>query len=206
MLLIPPPFYFLSLLKTHHKCEAAGQRQFLTCSPRHCQRGGKALRCCPAVLAVPAARGLEGCSQDQPEHRRAIKHPLLPVLPAGPPLGAFWKPFRAGGHRARRVPGGNLPWKSVPFLPRVCSLRLNRLALKPGSGGSLPLCSQSERIQQLPPPACLSLSDPRRWREDVQFARRAQGINEQRCSPWRIIGGAGAARGSAVALLSSPAC
>lgn len=159
--------------------------------------GGEALR---DALAVPA--GLEGCSQDQPEHRSAIQHPRLPALP----LGALWEPFRAGSQRARRVPGGNLPWKNVPFLPRVCSFGVNCLALKSGSGGSLPLRSQSRRTQQLPPPACLSLSDPWRWREDVQFARRALGVNEERGSPRRIIGGAGAARGSAVALLSSPAC
>jgi len=183
----------------HDDFEVAGKTQFLTCSHRRRQRrrvesSGSPSR--PSRASRRWAGGLLPGPAQAPQCHKASHRPDRRSQGLPP------EPFRGATHRPRHVRQGNPPGRNVPSLPRVFGSRFSQLAPKSGSGG----CPPSKGIQQLPPQTRLSLSDPSRWREDVQFALRARGINEERRSPWRITAGAGAARGSAVALLSSPAC
>lgn len=122
--------------------------------------GGKNLSCCPAVLAVPGASGLEGCSQDQPEHRSAIKHPSLPALPSASGaaargfVGASQSRHALTAERSQRKPA--LEKRAIPAprlklsrqLPR-CEIRLQRV----------PPCLLPIRMNPAAPPSSLPFTN-----------------------------------------------
>lgn len=91
------------------------------------------------------------------------------------------------------------PRRSCPTHQAFASIASLKSQLWGGASLSAPSPAESSS-----PRSCLPLGDPWQWRWDVRLALRAPGTKEQRCSPPRRT--AGAARGSAVALLSSAAC
>lgn len=140
--------------------------------------GGKQPTGCSAVLVVPVAFGLAGCSRDQPKHRSAIKHPALsrhsppprhtqPGAAAGRALvGAFQ---RRHAPTAARLRGKAAVEKRAIPAPRLkLSLKLPRSEIQLRRVPPSPLPIQTNPAA--PPSTRLPLNDPSRWQEDVQFA------------------------------------
>ena len=96
--------------------------------------GGKNPAGCSAVLVVPVAFWLVGCSQDQPKHRSAIKHPALSRRSPPPRhtqpgaaarrafVGAFQRRHAPTAARLRRKPA--VEKRAIPAPRLKLSLKL----------------------------------------------------------------------------------
>lgn len=128
MLLIPPPppFYFLSLLKIRHRFEVGGHWQLLTCSQGG--RGGS-----PGLPSCASSGGMLAGPAGAPQCHKASP---APAQPAGGSVKS-----RSEQARTQRgaFPQETCPGKTCHSCPApVWSFGVNCLALKSGSGGSLP--------------------------------------------------------------------